>query len=361
MCFAVEFFIENFKIGSGALIKIKNLNKTYTSANSSFQALKNINLSIARGDIFGVIGPSGAGKSSLIRCVNLLEKPTSGDIFIDGENITKMQAKQLRQARHKIGMIFQHFNLLNSRKVFDNIALPLELMKFDKKVIKAKVEPLLELTDLTDKKHNYPSELSGGQKQRVAIARALATDPKILLSDEATSSLDPQTTLSILNLLKNINKELGLTILLITHEMEVVKNICNRLALISKSEIIETSSVGDFFVSPQTQIGKNFVQGILNKPLPQMLREKLTKNQSSGNPVLRLTFSDQAVKEPLISSLVLKYNIHISILQAQIEAIGDKTLGQLVVELQGDEAKTKAALDFLHKAPVTIEILGFSQ
>lgn len=343
------------------MIEIKNLNKVYTSGASSFQALKNINLNVKQGDIFGVIGPSGAGKSSLIRCVNLLEKPTSGDIFIDGENLTKMQPKQLRQARHKIGMIFQHFNLLNSRKVFDNIALPLELMKFDKKAIRAKVEPLLELTDLVDKKNNYPSELSGGQKQRVAIARALATDPKILLSDEATSSLDPQTTMSILNLLKSINKELNLTILLITHEMEVVKNICNRLALISQSEIIETSKVEDFFVSPQTQIGKNFVQGILNKPLPQILHEKLNKNYKNGNLVLRLTFSDQAVKEPLISSLVLKYNIHISILQAQIETIGDKTLGQLVVELQGDEAKTQAALHFLQKAPVAIENLGFVQ
>lgn len=343
------------------MIEIKNLNKIYRSSKTNFQALKNINLSVNQGDIFGVIGPSGAGKSSLIRCVNLLEKPTSGEIFIDGENLTKMQPKQLRQARHKIGMIFQHFNLLNSRKVFDNIALPLELMKFDKKTIRAKVEPLLELTDLVDKKNNYPSELSGGQKQRVAIARALATDPKILLSDEATSSLDPQTTLSILNLLKNINKELNLTILLITHEMEVVKNICNRLALISQSEIIETSKVGDFFTSPQTQVGKSFVQGILNKPLPQILCEKLNKNYTSGNPVLRLTFSDRAIKNPLISSLVLKFNIHISILQAQIEAVGDKTLGQLVVELQGDDAKTQAALDFLQKAPVTIENLGFVQ
>lgn len=341
------------------MIEIKNLNKIYTSGKSNFQALKDVNLSIAQGDIFGVIGPSGAGKSSLIRCVNLLEKPTSGEIYIDNEKITKMQPKDLRKVRHKVGMIFQHFNLLNSRKVFDNIALPLELMKFDKKTIRSKVEPLLELTDLVDKRNNYPNELSGGQKQRVAIARALATDPKILLSDEATSSLDPQTTLSILNLLKNINQELGLTILLITHEMEVVKNICNKLALISNSEIIETGKVSDFFIAPQTQIGRDFVQGILNKPLPQILQEKLNAKKDSGNPVLRLTFDDQSVKEPLISSIVLKFNIHISILQAQIEAIGDKTLGQLVVELQGDKDKTQAALEFLHQAPVTIEQLGF--
>ena len=225
------------------MIKLSNISKTYTHKGKTIHALRGVDLDVQAGQIYGVVGQSGAGKSTLIRCVNLLERPTTGSVFVDGKDLTAMNDRQLLKARHDIGMIFQHFNLLSSRTVFDNIALPLELIGTRRKVIKEKVKSLLALTGLEDKARHYPAQLSGGQKQRVAIARALASDPKVLLSDEATSALDPKTTESILELLRDINAKLGLTILMITHEMEVVKKICHRVALIEGGELVESNDV----------------------------------------------------------------------------------------------------------------------
>lgn len=250
------------------MIVIKNLSKTYSLPQSSIKALDNVNLTIEKGDIFGIIGFSGAGKSTLIRCLNRLEEPDEGFVYIEDKNITSMDKEQLREARKKIGMIFQQFNLLDAKTVFQNIAFPLQVAGYPKDRIKSRVEEILELVQLTDKINAYPSQLSGGQKQRVGIARALANDPDVLLSDEATSALDPQTTYSILELLKDINKELNLTIVLITHELEVLKHICNNMAVIEYGKIVETGTVEKFFLYPESDTAKRFV--------------KITENFQSG-------------------------------------------------------------------------------
>jgi len=241
------------------MIEIKNLSKTFITSNSKVKALDNINLKIEKGDIFGIIGFSGAGKSTLIRCLNRLEEPDSGDILIGGKDITRMDKKELKSARRKIGMIFQQFNLLDSKNVFENIAFPLEIAGFRKPKIKERVEEILEMVGLSDKAGSYPSQLSGGQKQRVGIARALANEPDVLLSDEATSALDPMTTFSILELLKEINRKLNLTIVLITHELDVLSHICKNMAVIEKGRIVESGPVEKFFTNPESETAKSFV------------------------------------------------------------------------------------------------------
>ena len=244
------------------MIELVNVEKTYHTSSGDIHALKRTSLTINQGEIFGIIGLSGAGKSTLIRCINMLEVPTAGQVFVDGEELTAMTETQLRKARQNIGMIFQHFNLLASRTVFDNIAFPLEIQGLGKDEIKKRVEPLLELVQLQDRADHYPSQLSGGQKQRVGIARALASNPKVLLCDEATSALDPQTTKSILNLLRDINQRLNLTIVMITHQMEVVKEICDRVAVIENGSIIEEGNMVDVFTNPQNQTTEPDYQGI---------------------------------------------------------------------------------------------------
>jgi D-methionine transport system ATP-binding protein len=250
------------------MITITGLDKSFDTPGGKVIALRNINLQINRGDIYGIIGFSGAGKSTLIRCLNRLEEPDSGSIRIGDQEITRLDPRGLREARKKIGMIFQHFNLFDSRNVFDNVAFPLEVAGFTKSQVKDRVEELLELVELTDKTHAYPSQLSGGQKQRVGIARALANHPEVLLSDEATSALDPKTTYSILELLRNINHKFNLTIVLITHEMDVLRRICNRVAVIEDGEITETGSVADLFTNPQTDTTKLFVRSDSELQLP---------------------------------------------------------------------------------------------
>lgn len=241
------------------MITVKNVNKTYITPHASVAALRNINLQIDKGDIFGIIGFSGAGKSTLIRCLNRLEEPDTGTIVIGGEDITAMDKEQLRLARRKIGMIFQQFNLFDAKTVFENVAFPLEVAGYSREYIKGKVEEILKLVGLTDKAQAYPLQLSGGQKQRVGIARALSNGPDVLLSDEATSALDPQTTYSILELLKDINKKLGLTIVLITHELDVLKHICNNMAVIEHGQIVEGGPVEKFFLNPESQTAKQFI------------------------------------------------------------------------------------------------------
>ncbi|MGO2415917.1 MAG: methionine ABC transporter ATP-binding protein, partial [Cobetia crustatorum] len=295
----------------------------------------------------------------LIRCVNLLERTTAGSIIVDGQELTALDESALRSARHQIGMIFQHFNLLSSRTVFANVALPLELAGISKAEIRKRVEPLLELTGLSDKTAQHPAQLSGGQKQRVAIARALASRPKVLLCDEATSALDPQTTASILELLKDINTKLGLTILLITHEMEVVKSICDQVALISDGELVEIAPVGDFFTAPQTHLGREFLNDFLQLEPPRALVERLeTMPGPHTHPVVRLAFSGDAVSTPLISRLARECQVDVSILQAKVESIQERTLGLMITELMGDSHQTQQALDYLESHDLKVEVLG---
>lgn len=255
------------------MIAIKNLNKVYNTPHSCIKALNNVSLQINKGDIFGIIGFSGAGKSTLIRCLNRLEEPDSGTILIEGEDITAMKKHQLRLARRKIGMIFQQFNLLDAKTVFQNVAFPLEVAGYPQGRIKSRVEEILELVGLTDKAKSYPLQLSGGQKQRVGIARALSNEPAILLSDEATSALDPQTTYSILELLKEINQKLGLTIVLITHELDVLNHICNNMAVIEDGQIVETGSVEKFFLNPESETAKRFISILQGFQAKRLYRE----------------------------------------------------------------------------------------
>lgn len=342
------------------MISLLQLNKLYQCGGQDIVALKNINLQVSQGEIFGVVGKSGAGKSTLIRCVNLLERPTSGSIRVAGQDLTGLSAAELVIARRQIGMIFQHFNLLESATVFDNIALPLVLAGQSKKTIVNHVLPLLELVELADKMHHYPSELSGGQKQRVAIARALANKPKVLLCDEATSALDPQTTKSILRLLDNINQQMGLTILLITHEMEVVKQICDRVGILEKGEIVEQATTTDFFIKPKTVHASALSQAALNHELPNVIQQQLILHPVAGsNPLLRILFQGERVQEPLISDVVHHFGLEINILQANIELIHKQALGIMIVEVFNPNDKLSAAINYLENKGLIVELLGY--
>ena len=344
------------------MIRLTNLSKTFGAGSRAVKALADVDLHVPQGQIHGVIGLSGAGKSTLIRCVNLLERPTSGTVEVDGQTLTSLSGPALNQARHRIGMIFQHFNLLTSRTVFANVALPLELMGVKRDEITKRVTPLLELVGLADKAQQYPAQLSGGQKQRVAIARALASRPQVLLCDEATSALDPHTTASILELLKDINQKLGLTILLITHEMEVVKSICHRVSLISGGRLVEEADVGDFFTAPRTQLGRDFLNEFLELEPPRELIDRLEQTPGpNSHPVVRLAFSGDAVSTPLISRLARECGVDVSILQAKVESIQERTLGLMIAELMGDAEDTRRALAYLQSHDLTVEVLGHVQ
>lgn len=344
------------------IITLKDIHKTYTlPGKETLEALKGVNLSIKRGEIFGVVGESGAGKSTLIRCINLLEAPTSGEVIVDHQNLTTLSPPELRKARRKIGMIFQHFNLLQSRSVYKNIAFPLELAGLSASEIAKKIDPLLDLTGLTAKKHHYPNQLSGGQKQRVAIARALANEPSLLLSDEATSALDPETKHSILQLLKQINEQLGLTIVLITHEMSVIKEICHRLAILANGEIMETSNVLDFFTHPQTEVGKRFIRSQAIHMLPENVQARLSSQPLNHLPLVRISFSGDAAEAPLISHLIQNFSLHINILQAHLEKMRDEMVGTMLVELTGDPENIKKGMDYLHTQGVFTEVIGYVQ
>jgi D-methionine transport system ATP-binding protein len=341
------------------MIRLEHLYKNYTTAGGSITALCDINLEVNRGEIFGIIGKSGAGKSSLIRCVNLLEMPSSGKVIVDNQELTSLSPSHLRAARHNIGMIFQHFNLLSSRTVFENIALPLELAGWTKKAITETIMPLLELIGLTNKKNAYPKQLSGGQKQRVAIARALASKPNVLLSDEATSSLDPETTLSILELLKNIRDQLNLTILLITHEMSVIKDCCDKVAILDQGKIIEQNEVGEFFSHPKTEVAKNFIASTLPEHLPATIEQYLVlQEQENTHPVLRIWFKGEAATQPIISQLINQFNLRINILQANVECIKKHVMGIMIVAVDGDKNKIQAAIQYLTKMNVNTEVIG---
>ena len=343
------------------MIELQHIDKIYHTSSGDLHALKDINLTINEGEIFGIIGLSGAGKSTLVRCINMLEKPTSGKVIVDGQEMTALGEEQLRKARQNIGMIFQHFNLLSSRTVFGNIAFPLEIQGLDKAAIQKKVEPLLDLVGLKDRADHYPSQLSGGQKQRVGIARALASDPKVLLCDEATSALDPQTTESILNLLRDINKRLHITIVMITHQMNVVKEICDRVAVIENGEIIEQGSMVDIFTNPQKATTKEFVASIQHNDLPDFVRKlDIHKDYKAGDKALvSLSFIGDSAGEPIVSVLIKEYDTNVNILTANIETLQDTPFGTLLIEVEGDEDHLKKALDYLHERKVKDEVIGY--
>lgn len=343
------------------MIELQHIDKVYHTASGDLHALKDINLTINEGEIFGIIGLSGAGKSTLVRCINMLEKPTSGKVMVDGQEMTALGEEQLRKARQNIGMIFQHFNLLSSRTVFGNIAFPLEIQGMDKAAIQKKVEPLLDLVGLKDRADHYPSQLSGGQKQRVGIARALASDPKVLLCDEATSALDPQTTESILNLLRDINKRLHITIVMITHQMNVVKEICDRVAVIENGEIIEQGSMVDIFTNPQKTTTKEFVASIQHNDLPDFVKKlAIHKDYKAGDKALvSLSFIGDSAGEPIVSVLIKEYDTNVNILTANIETLQDTPFGTLLIEVEGDEDHLKKALDYLHERKVKDEVIGY--
>ncbi|MDY4883205.1 MAG: methionine ABC transporter ATP-binding protein [Anaerovibrio sp.] len=343
------------------MIDLSHIEKIYDSPSGPVRAIKDISLHINRGEIYGIIGLSGAGKSTLVRCINLLERPTSGKVTVDGQDITAMSESQLRQARKSIGMIFQHFNLLSSATVYENVAFPLRLVNTPKEKIDKKVTELLELVGLADKANQYPSQLSGGQKQRVGIARALASEPKILLCDEATSALDPQTTKAILQLIRDINAKLKLTVVVITHEMQVIKDICDKVAVIDKGVIAEKGKVLEVFTNPQQPITKEFISVLLSNDLPVGFREReVHQEQFSGSILLiRITFIGEAANEPVISRLIKNFDLNVGILFGSLDDIKGVPFGRLIISLDGRQLEIQEALEYVQKQNLKVEVIGY--
>ncbi|WP_294286499.1 ATP-binding cassette domain-containing protein [uncultured Chryseobacterium sp.] len=342
------------------MIEIKNISKTFHQKNQSFKALDEVSLSVEQGDIVGIIGFSGAGKSTLIRTVNLLEKPDRGQIIINGKDFTKLNSRQLAKERKKIGMIFQHFNLLSSRTVFENIALPLELDGADKVNIRKKVDELLKIVGLKEKANDYPKSLSGGQKQRVAIARALANDPYLLLCDEATSALDPATTQSILQLLRDINQRLGITILLITHEMEVIKSVCNHVAVIDKGKLLIKGTLTEIVSNKEHPIIKQFLNsGVMT--IPQELNKKIQKEPQAGLfPLVEVELNEHISMEKLLAIVYEKYKIPYKLLKADVEYLGDSNFGKLLLQLQGEEEKNQQVIYYFNQNKIQNTVRGYA-
>lgn len=342
------------------MIDIKNLTKIYQHQGKEVLALQRINLKVAAGEIFGIVGKSGSGKSSLIRCMNLLERATQGEIFFNDANLLTLTSEQLRCQRREIGMIFQHFNLLESRTVFDNIALPLEFMGTEKKIIRQKVQALLELIGLGDKAKDYPIALSGGQKQRVAIARALITEPKVLLCDEATSALDPESTQAILALLQKINQALGVTIVLVTHEMDVVKKICHKLAVLHEGLLIEQGSVLDIFTEPKTEIVKRLMTHALHLDVPPYITNRLHKMPADGlYPIVRLTFIGSQADQAVTTLLLERFAVSANILLANLESINETIIGYMLCQLRGEATHIEQAIHFLEEEKIKVELIGY--
>lgn len=333
------------------MIQIKNINKIFGEGQGRVEALKNVTLSIEERDIFGIIGYSGAGKSTLIRCINGLEKPSSGEVNVLGKNINELKEKELRTLRKDIGMIFQHFNLMGSRNIYENIAYPLKGKSMSKSEKEDKIKKLLQLVGLEDKEKAYPSQLSGGQKQRVAIARALATEPKILLCDEATSALDPMTTKSILQLLKKINDELGITIVLITHQMEVIKEICTKVAVMEQGEVVEDGSLVKVFTNPTSTIAKEFVtKNFHYEKFGNTSPDKVSR-------LLQLKYIGAPASEPLISVISQKFGVTANITFGNIEKLQEVYFGNLVVELEGSEQQVIQSIEYMKSKSVEVEVI----
>lgn len=343
------------------MIELQHISKVYEGKNR-VEALKDISLSIKEGEIYGIIGHSGAGKSTLIRCINMLERPTSGAVIIDGTDLVQLSESELRKARKSIGMIFQHFNLLSSRTVYENVAFPLELQGMSKAEIKERIMPILDIVKLTDRMNNYPSQLSGGQKQRVGIARALASNPKVLLCDEATSALDPTTTQDILELLKDINRKMNLTIIMITHEMQVIREICDHVAVIEGGYILESGTVVDVFTNPKEKTTREFIGSVVKENLPKEALDHLHMQstwEEGTCPVVRLKFTGQATEEPVVAGLVKRFDLDVSILFGGIDYIQNTSVGRLIIVLDGSREKAQAGLDYIQSLPIGSEVIGY--
>lgn len=330
------------------MIEFIDVDKTYQGSEAPVHALDNINFKVDTGEIYGVVGYSGAGKSTLIRCVNQLESVSAGQVIVDGKDLTSLAPRELRVTKKRIGMIFQHFNLLNSKTIYTNVAMPLILNKTPKNEIKERVTELLEFVGLSDKASQYPDQLSGGQKQRVGIARALATNPSILLCDEATSALDPETTESILELLRKINKEYNITILLITHEMSVIRDVCHKVAVMENGKIIERGSVFDVFSNPQTETGRRFVNTVMQTELPNYVQE-LIQEQDNSQFIYRINFISKLAVKPYLSQISKLYDLDVNVLFGNITELQGVPFGNLIVQFDGSEDELGKALLYLEE------------
>ncbi|GHC94281.1 methionine import ATP-binding protein MetN 1 [Pseudorhodoferax aquiterrae] len=343
------------------MIELRGITQTYQGSSGPVQALRGIDLEVAGGEVFGIIGRSGAGKSSLVRVINLLNRPTSGQVLVDGREMTALDDAALRIARRDIGIVFQHFNVLSSRTVYDNVALPLEIAGLSDGEIKRRVEPLLDLVGLSALARRHPSQISGGQKQRVGIARALANRPKVLLSDEATSALDPETTRSILGLLRQINQEFGLTIVLITHQMQVIKQVAERVAVIDAGRIVEQGRVVDVFSKPQHATTRSLIEEIVPQELPDSvlarLRTLMGASPAGQGQGLRLAFAGDGADQPLLTELVRRFGLDLSILHGQIDEVQGQPFGQLAVFARGAADQLQAGIAHLRQAGVNVQPL----
>ena len=342
------------------MIRFENVSKTFRGNGKQVEAVKEVSLHIKKGEIFGIIGYSGAGKSTLVRCINLLERPDQGRIWIGDTEITILKGKSLRKQRRKIGMIFQQFHLFASRNVYENVAYPLKHQGLTRQEIKKRVEELLNLVGLEDKASAYPSQLSGGQKQRAAIARALANEPDILLCDEATSALDPKTTTAILRLLQEVNRKLGVTIVVITHEMQVVKEICGRVAVMEGGSVVEEGEVFDIFSNPQKKITEDFVNNASNlSRIYTYLEEKAEITRlGAGECILRLRYLHKNTSEALVSQISRDFSLNVNIIFGNIELIGENPIGGLVAIVSGSGENIRRAVDFLREKKVGVEVLA---
>ncbi len=341
------------------MIELTHISKNFASGGRTVHAVQDVSLSIGKGEIFGIIGFSGAGKSTLVRCINLLERPTSGSVTVDGKEMTALSARELRQARKKIGMIFQHFNLMPSRTVFGNVAYPLRGSGLSREQIADKVHRLLELVGIGDKAEAYPKQLSGGQKQRVAIARALANDPNVLLCDEATSALDPQTTKAILRLLKNLNEKLGITVVIITHEMAVVKEICDRVAVMEHGRVVESGEVFNVFADPRQEITRSFIHTTSNlRKIEELIEEDSPVVQlKPGELIVRLSYIQRNVSEPLISTVSRKFDITLNIIFSDIAIVQNAPIGGTVAIISGEREQITQAIAYLIEKNVGVEVI----
>ncbi|HLR72322.1 MAG TPA: methionine ABC transporter ATP-binding protein [Pseudogracilibacillus sp.] len=345
------------------MIELKNIEVTFQSEETSVQAVKDVSLSVEKGDIYGIVGYSGAGKSTLVRTINLLQRPTQGEVFVNGRNLSILSPNELRNERKKIGMIFQHFNLMRQRTVAGNVAYPLRRTGLSKEEMNAKVEELLQLVGLADKKEAYPSQLSGGQKQRVAIARALANDPEVLLCDEATSSLDPKTTSSILELLKDLNKKLALTIVIITHEMEVVKEICNKVAVMEDGEVVEQGDLVSIFTSPKERLTQEFINTAthIDQAAEKVLNHPTLLNLSNDDVLANITYVDETTSTPLVASLYARFGVTTNILYGNVEILQNTPIGNLIVVLSGKSESRAEAIAYLEANNVTVKTIEHKQ